>query len=193
MPHDASFADLMARLRAGDDGAATAVFQRFANRLIGLTRLHLDRRVRAKVDPEDVLQSVYKSFFLRHARGQFDLDGWDGLWALLTVLTVRKCGRVNRHFHAARRDVAAEVAEAPEEGETPWQVLSRNPTPDHVAMLAELVERLLGGLGNRDREVVALALQGYTPAEIVTQTAASSSVVYRTLARVRDWLRQESS
>jgi hypothetical protein len=30
-----------------------------------------------------VLQSVYRSFFLRHAEGEFAFTGWDGLWALL--------------------------------------------------------------------------------------------------------------
>ena len=52
----------MARLRAGDNAAAAEVFRRFANRLIGLARTHLDARVRQKVDPEDVMQSALKSF-----------------------------------------------------------------------------------------------------------------------------------
>ena len=42
-----------------------------------MARLRLDSRIRQKVDPEDVLQSVYKSFFLRCGAGQFDLSGWD--------------------------------------------------------------------------------------------------------------------
>src|SRR5690242_9456367 len=56
-----SFADLMARLRAGDDAAAAALFQRFATRLIALARGRLDGLVRRKVDPEDVVQSVFRS------------------------------------------------------------------------------------------------------------------------------------
>jgi RNA polymerase sigma-70 factor (ECF subfamily) len=98
MSPESSFADLMARLRAGDRDASALVFERFTRRLIGLARAHLDARLRQKVDPEDVLQSAYKSFFIRHARGEFDIDGWDGLWALLTVITVRKCSRVRERF-----------------------------------------------------------------------------------------------
>ena len=89
-PHS-SFDGVMADLRAGDQAAAAAVFRRFATRLAGLAGAKLDARLRGKVDPDDVLQSVYRSFFGRHAAGQFDFDGWDGLWSLLTTITVRKC------------------------------------------------------------------------------------------------------
>src|SRR6202043_933728 len=161
-----SFADLMVRLNQGDQAAAAKVFHRFTNRLVGRARIHLDGRVRQKVDPEDVLQSVYRSFFLRQAQGQFELEGWDNLWSLLTVLTVRKCPRVNRCFLGGRRDVKSEAP-----GDEPaWEAIGRDPTPSHVYMLSELVKRLLTGLSERDRHIVSLALQGYTPAEIVKQT-----------------------
>ena len=35
----------------------------------------------------------------------FELSGWDGLWSLLTLITLRKCGHQTRHFRAACRDV----------------------------------------------------------------------------------------
>src|SRR5437016_14196174 len=100
-PPDDSFDDVMARLRAGDEAAAAAIFDRFARRLIALARARLDRLVSSKVDPEDVLQSAFRSFFLRHAEGRWDLIGWDGLWGLLARITVRKCGRRIEHFRAA--------------------------------------------------------------------------------------------
>src|SRR5262245_48590466 len=97
-----TFDGVMSRLRAGDDAAAADVFRRFAGRLVGLARVKLGGQVRAKVDPDDVLQSVFRSFFHRHAEGQFELDGWDGIWAMLTVITVRKCSNKREHFKAAR-------------------------------------------------------------------------------------------
>jgi len=54
-----SFAELLARLQAGDDAAATRVFHRYAHRLIARARSRLDARLRAKVDPEDVVQYVF--------------------------------------------------------------------------------------------------------------------------------------
>src|SRR5438067_192126 len=109
MAPDDSFQDLMQRLRGGDEVAATILFQRFARRLIGLARHQLDQRLRGKLDAEDVVQSVFKSFFPRFADGCFELDGWEDLWALLTVITLRKCGRRVEYFRARRRDVRREA------------------------------------------------------------------------------------
>lgn len=64
----ASLAVMWERLRHGDIAAATRIFQQFAGRLIGLARLRLDAQVRQKVDPKDVLPSVWKSFFRRTGR-----------------------------------------------------------------------------------------------------------------------------
>lgn len=192
MSTDDSFADLMGRLRTGDDAAAAAVFHRFTHRLIALARLRLNARLRQKVDPDDVLQSVWKSFFLRHAEGQFTLDGWDGLWSLLTVITVRKCGLWLERFRSAGRDVGRE--EAPPGGRdepgSGWEMLARDPSPSEVLLLSETVEKLLGGLEAWERQVVSLSLQGYSVAEIVEQTGRPQRSVYRALERVKITLRR---
>ena len=64
-----SFAEVMVRLRTGDETAAGEVFRRYARRLIGRARLRLEG-LSHKVDAEDVVQSVYKSFFHRFAEGR---------------------------------------------------------------------------------------------------------------------------
>src|SRR5438270_11395293 len=129
-----SFADVMARLRNGDDQAATEVFQRYMNRLLVLARQQFDAVLRRKVDPEDVVQSAYKSFFLRYGEGKLEVQDWRNLWSLLTMITVRKClDRVEYH-RAERRDVRREAAAQPDaagaEGAEPgWQAASPEPTP----------------------------------------------------------------
>jgi RNA polymerase sigma-70 factor (ECF subfamily) len=79
MSEQDSFEFLMARLNAGEGGAADALFRRYAERLLALARSRLEEAVRRKEDPEDVLQSVFKSFFTRHQDGQFDVAGWESL------------------------------------------------------------------------------------------------------------------
>jgi RNA polymerase sigma-70 factor (ECF subfamily) len=186
MPTDDSFADIMGRLRTGDEDAAAQVVRRFTHRLIALARNQLDSRVRQKVDPEDVLQSVYKSFFARHAQGQLSFAGWDGLWALLALITVRKCGRCARWFHRAQRDVHAEVAVAagPDESDV-IQMFSDEPSPQEAAMLSEVVEQLLRALGQRDGEILTLALLGYSAAEISDRLGRPGRTVYRVLERIK--------
>src|SRR5690242_16729119 len=131
MADDASFADLLARLRAGDERAAALVVDQYAYRLVALARARLDRRILRKEDPEDVLQSVFKSFFLRCSGGQFRLGSRDDLWGLLVTLTLHKCGHRADYFQAARRDVRREAAASPPpEGSSPdWEALAREPTP----------------------------------------------------------------
>ena len=76
MGTSSSFTDVMARLRAGDEDAARQVFQRFVHRLVGLARVRLGRDLRRRVDPEDVVQSAYKSFFLRYEEGKVEVRDW---------------------------------------------------------------------------------------------------------------------
>src|SRR5262245_63728460 len=123
----------MARLRSGQDEAAAQVFDRFAGHLVALARHRLEARVRQKVDPEDVLQSVFRSFFTRYPSGQLGgFDSWDNLWAMLAVITLRKCGRWRDYFHAARRDVRREVPAPPGPGAP---APAGGPTPAEAAML----------------------------------------------------------
>lgn len=188
MNADESFTELMARLREGDDEAAAAVFRHFVRRLIAFTRGQLDTWVRLKTDPEDVVQSVYKSFFARYEAGQFAVADWDGLWGLLTRIAVRKC--VNRvHFwQAARRESSREVSlssgEISPEGN---QLRAREPTPAEAAALTETLEQLMQGLPAFDREVLVLHLQGHDVPAISTQVARSERTVRRALevARLR--------
>src|SRR3954451_22940801 len=100
MNPDPSFLDLMGRLHGGDESAADEIFHRYASRLIALARRRLDARLNRKVEPEDILQSVFRSFFVRQADGRLSPNDWEHLWALLAKLTVRKCiGRVD-HYRA---------------------------------------------------------------------------------------------
>jgi hypothetical protein len=96
-----SFLDLLRRLECGDPEAAAILFHAYAHRLIGLARRRLDERVRAKVDADDVVNSVIRTFCRRAAERPFDLDGPDDLWALLVEIALRKCGRWNRRIAPA--------------------------------------------------------------------------------------------
>jgi RNA polymerase sigma-70 factor (ECF subfamily) len=189
--NEGSFDDLMARLRAGDQDAAAQIFQRFAGRLIALAHSRLDGAVRKKVDPEEIVQSVYMSFFVRFADGQFVLDGWGSLWALLTVLTVRRCGRQIEYFHAACRDVTRELSPGafPDGAHPSWQMIARDPSPQEAAVLTEVVEELMRALEEGPhRDIVSLSLQGHKPVEIAGEIGCTERTVQRVLRRVKEWL-----
>jgi RNA polymerase sigma-70 factor (ECF subfamily) len=191
MSEQHSFDDVMARLRGGDQDAASQVFQQFASRLIGLTRQRLDSRLCQKLDAEDVVQSVFKSFFVRHGQGQFELANWDGLWGLLVRITLRKCVRKKRNFYGPQRDVRREAVPSPGEDGAglEWEAVAREPRPEEAAVLAETVGQFLSGLNERDRPIVELRLEGYTAPEISTRVGRTEHTVQGILKRVRKRLR----
>ena len=97
-------------VKSGARTPNSADFARFTRRLIGLARAQLDVRLLHKIDPEDVVQSAYKSFFLRYGEESLASEGWDGLWGLLTTITLRKCADRVRYHRAERRDMAREAS-----------------------------------------------------------------------------------
>ena len=153
-------------------GAATEVFRRFAGRLIALAA-ELDARIRRKEDPEDVVQSVYRSFFTRHRAGQFDLGNWDSLWGLLTVITVRKCLSRAEYYLASAATSAGEVTGVSGRGTAGCEAIDREPTPMESAILAETVERMMRGLEPEIATIIELSL-GIYPAEIQRESDAAS-------------------
>ncbi len=182
-----SFADFLVRLRTRDDAAARELFERFARQLIALARRKFAPGLQHKVDPEDVVQSAYKSFFGRYGAGNLDVGNWDGLWGLLTLITVRKCAERVAYHRAACRDAAREVSAPAGEGRAPGlEALGREPTPLEAAVLSETVEQLLASLDEDERPIVELSLQGYTTREISQQLGRAE----RTVRLLRECVRK---
>src|SRR5205814_774469 len=80
---DTPSAELVARCRRQDEAAAEELFRRYAGRLTALARARLSRALAARVGPEDVVQSAYRSFFLLARGGDVLLRESGDLWRLL--------------------------------------------------------------------------------------------------------------
>ena len=63
--------ELLPQLLGGDPEAARAVFDRYSARLVRLADQHLSRKLAGRVDGEDVVQSVFRTFFRRGNEGEF--------------------------------------------------------------------------------------------------------------------------
>jgi RNA polymerase sigma-70 factor (ECF subfamily) len=181
-----SFAVFLARLQDKDDAAAQELFARFTHQLIALAHRHISAGLRHKVDPEDVVQSAYKSFFFRYDAGKAVVVNWASLWSLLTVITVRKCAERAAYHRAERRDVAREVSAFRRGDATPWlDPLGREPTPLEAAMLSETVDQLLANLDDEERPIVEMSLQGHTTQQISERLGRAERTVRLLRERVR--------
>jgi RNA polymerase sigma-70 factor, ECF subfamily len=180
-----SFAALIEGLRAGEDAASREVFERFACRLIALARRQFEQRLAHRVDVEGVVQSAFKSFFVRHRKGKLQVGNWNGLWGLLTLITLRKCADRAEYFRAERRDVRREVAPPAGRDQPCHLALDREPRPDEAAILAEMVEQICRDADADERPVLELSLQGLTAEEVSLRLGRALRSVQRVRERIR--------
>jgi RNA polymerase sigma-70 factor (ECF subfamily) len=188
--HDPLEAEFLQRLRQGDDQAAQHIFERFAGRLTALARSRMSGLVRGQVDPEDIVQSVFRSFFVRQSAGEFSLQGWDRMWSLLAMITLRKCGHRAEYFYAACRDVHrhAHFSEQPE-SIVAFEAIARDPTPLESALLEEAMREMFAAFDPRQRRIIEMRLQGADVAEISTAMECTERTVQRALKSVHEWLK----
>jgi RNA polymerase sigma-70 factor (ECF subfamily) len=196
-PESMPIGELLASLRRGDHPAASELFRRYNRRLVGLARQRLDARTRQKVDPEDVVQSVFRSFFRRHDQGQFEVGDDSHLWSLLATIAARKCAHRIRYFRAALRAVQREAPPAGDAGDSTAEIdpAGFEPSAEEPLLLVETVERLMRGLQARDRTLVELCLQGLSVKEVAEQGGVSERKVQLLLQqiqrRLHTWLTEE--
>lgn len=191
MSTDQSFDMVMSRLKAGDAEAASQIFGRFVDRLVALASRQFEEKFWAKADPEEVVQSVYQTFFRRQDASPFALSDWDGLWALLAKITLNKCHREQDYWRAGKRDARRENPTGDLPDAEAWQdVIDQEPTPYQAMILAETLERLLIQFDSSQRQIVELTLQGYTTAEIAVICERSERTVARVIERVRERIRE---
>lgn len=181
-----SFSSCMGRLRSGENAAAQEVFDRFARRLVALAGRQFNRRLAGRVDAEDMVQSAFNSFFIRHRKGTLQLGDWNDVWGLLAIITLRKCVDQVDYLRAQRRDVRREVS-ASDDSALLWQLApDREPRPDEAAALSEAIERLFNAISDDDRSILELSLQGYTAIEIGRRLGRA----LRSVQRVREQIRK---
>lgn len=182
--------DLVERWRAGDQDAARLLFDRYAQRLTALAEDHLSRKLAGRLDGEDVVQSVFRTFFRRSAEGEFRIDQSTALWQLLVKITLCKVRSKARFHTAARRNVDAESRREIEYGLP--DMLGAEPGPTEAAELVDEIETLLDGLPDVHGEILALRLAGHTVTDIAKQVGLSRQGVYRVLDLMQDRMMKQT-
>jgi RNA polymerase sigma-70 factor (ECF subfamily) len=188
MLEDMPFDEIVARLFKHDSAIEIEIFDRYKYRLCNLARSRLDRAIRRRVDPDEVVASVFKSFFIRHADGRLKVAELKDLWTILALLTRRKCCRRVEYHRAALRDIRREVENKSLDSDSFREAFDRNPTAQEAALLTETLELLMRDLNKSHREILVLSLQGYTVREICKLIRRSARTVQEVLKRIRERL-----
>jgi RNA polymerase sigma-70 factor (ECF subfamily) len=186
------FADLLRRVRAGDDQAAVELVRRHeaAVRLEVRRRLR-DLRLRRAVDSLDICQSVFATFFLRAAAGQYDLGQPAQLVKLLISIARNKVAYLARKERAQRRD-GRRVEPANLDG-----LEAGSPSPSQLVAGADLLREFRRRLTAEEERLADLRAQGRSWAEIAAELGGTPQARRmqwtRTVGRVARQLRLEET
>jgi DNA-directed RNA polymerase specialized sigma24 family protein len=188
-------------LKAGGEGAAQHLWERYFDRLVHMARNKLRGRRHAVEDEEDAALSAFDCFCRGVAEGRFPhLTDRDDLWRLLVVLTVRKAiDQVHRRGAAKRgggrlvgEPAGAGIESVPVGGALD-RIVGPEPTPELAAMVIDQYRRLRDALGDDMlRRVLDLRLEGYDREEIAGRLGCAVRTVTRKLDVIRQtWLENE--
>jgi RNA polymerase sigma-70 factor, ECF subfamily len=175
-----SDASLLARFRAGEDDAATALYTRYAQRLLSLADRSTGDDLAMRVDAEDIVQSVFRTFFRRASDGHYAIPEGEELWKLLLVIALNKVRMIAAHHRCHKRDV----------GHT-QSMGDHDPSPgdDSSDVLRLTIEDVLETMPPDHQQIVRDRIDGYEIADIATRVSLSRRSVERILQSFRARLR----
>jgi RNA polymerase sigma-70 factor (ECF subfamily) len=196
-PPDSETEGLLRGIARGDDAARQRLLDRHRDRLRRMVELRLDRRLRARLDPSDVVQEVLAEADAALAdylaRRPLPFYPWLRQLAWDRLVELHR-----RHIAARRRSVTREEGgdQGPEDGSTPGlidRLLDTKTSPSRRLLREELrgrVRAALARLAARDREVLVLRhLEQLSTAETAAALGVSAGAVKLRHLRALDRLR----
>jgi RNA polymerase sigma-70 factor (ECF subfamily) len=168
---------LFSQCQAGDLRAAEGIYLRYAERLWRLADRHIGETLQRRVDPDDIVQTVFRTFFRRTEAGKFSIENSASLWALLARITL------NRIRSEARKwDLQAAVPL--DDGREQAETSPGPPTEAGARMLLQELSGLVAQLDPRGVEVLRLTVEGLSVSQIAGQLGCSRWTIRRVLDRV---------
>lgn len=182
-------------VKGGDADAANQIWRLYFDRLVRAVRGRLYGQNRAISDEEDIVLSVFDSFYDAAEKGRFpDLSDRDDLWRLLLRMSARKVVDKRRLDQRQRRGGGVKVhsLDQADDDQDPMEAIGSEPSPEMVVMMQESVELLFSHLGvGQLRDLAGAKLEGYSNAELAEKFGCSERTIERRLHLIREKLQQE--
>jgi RNA polymerase sigma-70 factor (ECF subfamily) len=176
---------LLRRFQCGQLDAATQLYLRYADRLHALAAARFAADLKTRFDPEDVVQSVFRTFLRRAAQGHYDVPHGEELWKLLLVIALNKIRALGSFHRKAKRDVRLTSS-----GPAFEKALESKAHRDEVALttLRMVIDEVLDTLPASQRQIIELRFEGYQVEEIALKSERSKRSVERALQDFRSKL-----
>jgi RNA polymerase sigma-70 factor (ECF subfamily) len=173
-----SFADLIARVRGGDEQAAADLVRRYEPEIRREVRFLLrDPFLRRSFDSMDVCQSVLGSFFLRAALGEYDINRPEDLIRLLISMTRNKVVDATRRQRAQRRDHRRSTSL------DAVDLAAQTPSPSQVVEGREMLAAFRERLSQEERQLADLRAAGREWADIAGDLGGTAEARRKQLTR----------
>lgn len=185
--------ELVAAYRAGSESAARELFDRYCEKLLQLARRRIGQRMASRLDPEDAVQSAFRTFFARVKTNQFSFRGESDLFKLLVRLTVNKTLRQIAHHRAAKRNPGKETGQGPDDEGLLDQLVDTDPRPEVQVAVLEEFSRFVGQLPEFDRKVLELKFEGHTTAEIAEKLGSYERKIRRVFERAASLAEEQAA
>jgi RNA polymerase sigma factor (sigma-70 family) len=180
MSEESTFQQLIRRVRGGDEEAAMELVRTYEPAIRRAARLRLgDARLQRLFDSMDICQSVFASFFVRAALGQYELDSPEQLLKLLVTMSRRKLVDHAREQGAARRDYRRLRTGDQVEG----LFVAGDASPSQQVAARELLQKFRQRLSPEERRLAELRAEGRDWAEIAAEQGATPEALRKRLAR----------
>jgi RNA polymerase sigma-70 factor (ECF subfamily) len=179
MSEESPFHELIRRVRAGDQEAAAELVRSYEPAIRRAARIRLaDSRLQRLFDSMDISQSVFASFFVRAALGQYDLEGPEQLLRLLVNMSRKKLADQARQQGAARRDYRRLDAQP-----SPRPFVASLPDPSQLVATKELLEEFRKRLSPQERSLAELRTSGQNWQQIAAVQGESAEGLRKKLVR----------
>jgi RNA polymerase sigma-70 factor (ECF subfamily) len=187
MTEQLSFANLIQRVRAGDQEAAADLVKRYEPTIRRAVRFRLvDTRLAAVLDSMDICQSVLFSFFMRAASGQYELDQPEQLLKLLVAMARNKLASAARRERADRRDIRrTKAAQA-----VPGDLIAPDASPSQQVAAQELLQEAQRRLTPQEQQLVEMRRAGRAWSEIAAELGSTPVLLRKKLSRALDRVTQ---
>lgn len=176
---------LLRRVKEGNEDAATALYSRYAARLLRLADRQVYDDIAKYVDHEGIVQSVFRTFFRRASFGQYDIAESDGLWKLLLVIALNKIRSAGAYHRAARRNASQTRSLTDELAVAQSQVSGEEQALVHLQLT---IDELLEGLPADHQKIILSRIDGHGVNEIAQSSGRAKRTVERILQRFRTQL-----
>ncbi len=174
----------------GDESlAARDLLDRYLARLKALAASRLSPTLKRRLDPEDIVLSAFRSYFVGARAGKWELSPDADLWSLLATLTLRKLARQARRHRSEKRSVLRET-ETPDDWSPPAREV---PTAEEAVLLADELEWLVAVTEGLDREILVRQLRGDESTTIARELEVSERTVRRSQQRTRELVSADRS